>query len=90
MTDLDDTTNCPVGFRCESCGDTGGITVSTAATPLGVLCLSLCRRCAASTVAPPITVHTAARLVGQHCQHLGIDVDEAAALARDDDGDGDR
>jgi len=77
--DLDDTSNCPVGFRCESCGDAGGITVATASTAVGVLCLSLCPRCSSSTVAPPVAVGTAVRLVMQHCTHLGIDADEMAA-----------
>jgi hypothetical protein len=79
--DLDDTASCPLGVRCESCGTEGGpLAVETAsAARLGVLCLTLCRRCSASTVAPPVSVSTAARLVGQHCAHLGIDLDEMAA-----------
>lgn len=77
--DLDDTSNCPVGFRCESCGGTGEIKVSTASTAVGVLCLSLCPPCSSSTVAPPVPVGTAVRLVIQHCFHLGIDADEMAA-----------
>jgi len=76
--DLDDTSNCPVGFRCESCGDTGEIAVPTPSTAVGVLCLSLCPRCSSSTVAPPVSVGTAVRLVMQHCGHLGIDADEMA------------
>ncbi len=78
--DLDDITNCPTGHRCESCGAAGnGVTVQTATTPLGVMCLSLCPRCSASSVAPPVAVGTAVRLVYQHAGHLGIDLDEMAA-----------
>lgn len=81
--DLDDTTNCPLGHRCESCGDEdGALAVSTANTPLGVLCLTLCPVCAASDVAPPVSVGTAVRLVLQHCEHLGITADDMAAALR--------
>jgi hypothetical protein len=47
-------------------------------TPPGVMCLMVCRRCAAFGMAPPVAVGTAVRLVGQHAEHLGIDVDEMA------------
>lgn len=84
---LDDVSRCPLGVRCEACGSEGedgeGLAVATAAAgPLGVLCLTLCPRCAAAECAPPVAVATAVRLVGQHARHLGIDVDVmAAALA---------
>lgn len=88
--DLDDTTNCPLGHRCESCGAAGnGVTVQTATTPLGVLCLTMCPRCSRSTVAPPLAVGTVVRLVMQHCEQLGIDADEMAA-AMDERPVGDR
>jgi hypothetical protein len=45
----------------------------------GVMCLTLCRRCASFDGQIPVSVSTGARLVGQHCQHLGITVDEMAA-----------
>jgi hypothetical protein len=79
--DLDDTSNCEPGRRCECCGTTGDITVVTAALGrLGVACLSMCPGCADSTVAPPVAVATAVRLVSQHCVHLGIDLDEMAEV----------
>lgn len=85
-TDLDDTSRCPLGVRCESCGaERDDLAVATAATALGVLCLTLCPRCAATDVAPPITVNTAARLVAQHAGHLGIDLDTMAAVLADED-----
>jgi hypothetical protein len=79
--DLDNTARCPVGVRCESCGTGGGpLAVETAsAARLGVMCLTLCRRCAAYDDQIPVSVSTAGRLVGQHCAHLGIDLDEMAA-----------
>lgn len=83
---LDDTSGCPRGARCESCGAdaTAFLAVETASSALGVMCLTLCRRCAAYDDLLPVAAGTAARLVGQHCAHLGIDLDEMAAeLARD-------
>jgi hypothetical protein len=75
--DLDDTSHCPSGPRCESCGaESGDVSVHTVRLDrLGVACLSLCGRCAASTVIPPVTVGTGVRLVQAHCQHLGIVAD---------------
>lgn len=78
--DLDDTSRCPCGHRCEACGtEHGDLTVTTAHTPLGVMCVTLCPDCLASGIAPPVAITTAVRLVGQHCEHLGIDVDQMAA-----------
>ncbi len=71
--DLDETTRCPLGHRCESCGvERGDLAVGTATTALGVLCLTLCPRCAAAAMPPPVAVGTAARLVAQHAAHLGL------------------
>lgn len=87
-TDVHDTERCPLGVRCESCGVEGdNLAVATAETALGVLCLTLCRRCAGAAMAPPVSVGTAMRLVGQHCAHLGIDVDQMAAALDEDGGD---
>ena len=54
--DLDDTSNCPVGHRCESCGvERDDLAVSTAEFGrLGIGCLTLCPRCAGSGMAPPV------------------------------------
>ena len=86
--DLDDTTGCPLGVRCEACGaETEGLAVVTAELgALGVACLTMCARCASSGVAPPVAVTTAARLVAQHAGHLGIDLDEMADLLGRDGG----
>jgi hypothetical protein len=79
---LDDTSRCPLGIRCESCGTEGDdLRVCTVELGrLGVACVSLCARCAGSGVVPPVTVATAFRLVGQHAGHLGLTVDEMAEI----------
>lgn len=81
-TDLDDVSGCPLGHRCESCGsESGQLAVATArASTLGVICLTLCSRCASYDDQIPVSVSTAARLVGQHCAHLGIDLDQMAEI----------
>ena len=81
MIDLDDTSRCPLGVRCESCGaESADLAVVTVALDvLGVACLTMCPRCAGSGVAPPVSVDTAVRLVAERCGHLGITVDEMAA-----------
>ena len=85
--ELDDTSRCPLGHRCEACGTerTDLAVITVALDVLGVACLTLCTRCAGSGVVPPVSVGTAVRLVAQHCGHLGITVDEMAAAL-----DGDR
>lgn len=84
--DLYNTNGCPVGHRCESCGVEGSdLAVETSTSGLGVMCLTLCGHCASFDDAIRVAVSTAVRLVLQHCEHLGIDVDQMAAeLARGD------
>jgi hypothetical protein len=84
--DLDDTSRCPLGRRCESCGvERADLRVCTAALDrIGVACLTLCPRCAGSGVVPPVSVGTAVRLTAEHCGHLGITVDEMAAALETD------
>jgi hypothetical protein len=84
---LDDTSRCPLGVRCESCGaERDDLAVCTVALDrLGVACLTLCPRCASSDVTPPVSVGTAVRLVLQHCEHLGITADDMDALLKGGD-----
>ena len=83
--DLEDTSRCPLGHRCESCGaERDDLAVSTAATLLGVLCLTLCPRCLAFGEMPRLAAGTAVRLVVQHCTHLGIDVNEMAEAMKEE------
>ena len=83
---LDDTSRCPLGVRCEACGaERDDLDVCTVALGrIGVACLTLCPRCAGSGVVPPVSVGTAVRLTSQHCGHLGITVDEMAAALETD------
>jgi hypothetical protein len=78
---LNDTSSCPRGSRCESCGvERDDLRVCACELDrIGVACLTLCPRCAGSDVTPPVSVSTAVRLVAQHCVHLGIDLDAMAA-----------
>jgi hypothetical protein len=79
-TTLDDTSNCPIGDRCAGCGGRTQLTPAIADTPVGTLCLTLCPACIHHRVLPRLSVPDAVRAVMAHCEHLGIDVDEMAAL----------
>lgn len=80
MADLDDTSRCPQQDRCESCGNTEQIGVTTLDTSLGVYCVTICVPCINAGKLPRRTIHDTALRVLDHCQHLGIDLDEAAEL----------
>lgn len=84
MVDLDDTRRCPTASRCTTCLTPirSTLRVVTANTPLGVACLTLCTECITDGVPPRWTVPTANLAVLNHCTHLGIDPDQAAALRR--------
>lgn len=73
--DLDDTTGCPLGDRCEGCATAMGLEVCTAHAMGGVLCLTLCRGCEAPAWGPT----TVALRTLAHAGHLGIDTDQMAA-----------
>lgn len=75
MVDLDDTTGCPVGERCEGCGTATGLSVCTAYAMGGVVCLTLCVVCQPPGWGPT----TAALRTLAHAVHLGIDTDRMAA-----------
>jgi hypothetical protein len=75
------TTRCPRAGRCEACGTARERDVVTYQTPVGVFCANVCSRCVAAGKAPPIrSWGEAVWRVGMHCEHLGIDVDQMAAL----------
>ena len=85
--DLDDTTACPVGQRCEHCATTAPLDVVTAECAMGVYCLTLCPACA--QLPPPEPAGGwpgAARRVLAHCGHLGIDIDQMAGVLHDESG----
>ncbi len=86
MADLDDTSRCPLGDRCESCGTTEQLEPATLDTSLGVYCTTLCIPCGENGKLPRLTIPGTALRVLDHCQHLGIDLDEAAALRAEERG----
>jgi hypothetical protein len=81
--DLDDTLRCALALGCEVCGRAGGCHVYTAATSVGVYCLTLCERCGemyAAAGLPGMVPIEAAERVWEHCEHPGIDLDQMAEL----------
>lgn len=67
----DEAARCPLGHRCESCGNTGPALAVAVMPVLGEqLCLTLCRKCRASGRLPQILVSTAVKLVEQHAEHV--------------------
>ena len=80
--DLDDTSRCPLDQRCAGCGGQTRLMPATVDTPVGVLCLTMCPACVLHQVLPAFTWSGAALAVGAHCEHLGVDLDQAAELRR--------
>lgn len=73
--DLDDTTGCRRGDRCQRCATATGLAVCTAYAMGGMVCLTLCPTCDPPRLGPT----TAALMTLAHCEHLGIDLDRMAA-----------
>jgi hypothetical protein len=72
---------CPRAARCQACGAAHQLDMATYQTPVGVFCATVCRSCVAAGAAPPTrSWGQACERVGAHCQHLGIDLDQMAAL----------
>jgi hypothetical protein len=72
---------CPLAVRCEVCGRGWERDVATYQTPVGVFCATVCGPCLDAGKAPPVRSWGGAiERVGAHCLHLGIDVDQMAAL----------
>jgi hypothetical protein len=72
---------CPRAARCEACGRGRELEAATYQTPVGVLCATVCRACVAVGNPPPIRSWPGAvERVGAHCGHLGIDLEQMAAL----------
>jgi hypothetical protein len=77
---------CLAARRCEACGATRQLEVATYQTPVGVFCATACGSCIDQATAPPVRSWAEAiERVGTHCEHLGIDVDQMAALLHPDD-----
>jgi hypothetical protein len=70
---------CPRAGRCEACGTTHALEVATYQTPVGVFCATVCWRCLSTGMAPPVrSWGQECERVGDHCQHLGLDLDQMA------------
>jgi hypothetical protein len=75
MVNLDDTRHCPVGPECESCGRLDELAVSTADTPAGVLCMTVCDACELIAVHSVLSPAEETARVLAHGQHVGVKVD---------------
>jgi hypothetical protein len=72
---------CPLAARCQACGADHELEVATYQTPVGVFCATVCGACLAAGNPPPIrSWGQACERVGEHCGHLGIDLDRMGAL----------
>jgi hypothetical protein len=82
---------CPLGDCCEVCGSGHELDVATYDTPVGVFCATVCAPYTTPAKAPPVRGWAqAVERVAAHCGHLGIDVDQMAAIRhaeRDPGGD---
>ncbi|OLM12111.1 hypothetical protein Ae717Ps2_0373 [Pseudonocardia sp. Ae717_Ps2] len=79
LVDLDDTGRCPTAATCAGCGTgQGELTVVTAGSGAGVLCVSLCPDCLTDDLAVPGPA--AARGVAEHCGHLDIALSDMDAV----------
>jgi hypothetical protein len=78
---IDDTSDCPVAAGCESCGSKDGLAIVTLDSTMGVFCVTICPSCAEDPhYIPSISPNVAVVRVGRHCDHVGIDLDQAAVL----------
>lgn len=89
MVDLDDVSRCPERDECESCGSDDDLVPVTLDSPLGVFCATVCDPCIDAKRFPRLSPVQAAERVYQHCEHVGIDLDQAAELRRATPADGD-
>ena len=78
--DVDDVTRCPQAATCERCGQSDStmevVTVDLA--HLGVACASICQYCLDGDRLPRWDVPSSVRRIGNHCEHLGVTVDDMA------------
>ena len=74
MANPDDTSRCPVGPECESCGRLDELAMSTADTPTGVICMTVCDACELLAVHVVLSPAEEATRVREHGEHVGVDV----------------
>lgn len=73
--------NCPLGEQCEVCEATTLLAVDTVDSPVGVFCVTLCDDCAEAGKLPKIRSWSIAiERSADHCVHVGLTVDQAAAI----------
>lgn len=77
--DLDDTDACERARDCANCGNRDVLTVRTATTAVGVVCLTLCPSCIEAGDLPRLGAVQAVHMSLAHCQHLGITADDMQA-----------
>lgn len=81
--DVDDTSRCPVSLNCAACGVLGTHRAVAVDSPVGVMCMTLCRACLSADRVPRLgSWSEACHLVGVHCGHIGRDLDDAAENAK--------
>ena len=69
--DARDTSQCPRGHRCESCGNvTEDLEVVTHGVLNAIMCVTLCGSCRESGRPPSIMLTTAEKLAQQHRDHV--------------------
>jgi hypothetical protein len=69
--DARSTDNCPLSFRCESCGSaTADLHVVTHDVLSAIMCVTLCGICRESGRPPSVMLSTAEKLVAQHRDHI--------------------
>jgi hypothetical protein len=69
--DINDTSACPRGHRCESCGSaTDDLEVVALKVLSEVICLTMCKLCRGSGHLPSIMLSTAEKLAAQHSEHV--------------------
>jgi len=70
-----ETRDCPVAGECDSCSSGEELRVWEADTQIGIICMTLCERCADRGEMPRLGWGDAARMVLEHCEHRGVDAD---------------
>jgi hypothetical protein len=85
VIDLDDTNSCERASACLVCHAGDDLAVQTAATPVGVICLTLCPACTDAGKLPRLGMAEAVTMSLDHCRHLGITADAmGSAMAKTD------
>jgi hypothetical protein len=91
--ELGDTRRCTRAGQCEICQGTTSLLVVARDSMLGELCATVCANCLRGLSEgkqrfPNLGCTTAALRVGDHCEHLGIDLDQMADLVAAERGEG--